>query len=158
MMVDIKTIVSNMNEKALGGAKIPHSVSNPVLRVEEGTLYIAAFVYTYNRENLQKNKMPRPIHWIAADIETGNIVQEFDCREKDFSHAGFDTLYDLNDPNVVRPSREDFAEIYQLFDSVRSSYLREGRCDAGMYQRYLDRIFEITPDSYRKFYQELSDL
>lgn len=55
-MVEIKKIVSTLNGKALGGAKIPHSVSNPVLRVVDDVPYIAAFVYIYNRENIQQNK------------------------------------------------------------------------------------------------------
>ena len=155
-MVDIKTVVSKINVQALGGAKIPHCVSNPVLRTENGSLYIAAFVYLFNRENLQQNKMPRPIRWIIADIETGDVVKEYDCKEKDFSGAAYDVLYDLNDPNVKRPSREDFAEIYSVFDSVRSGYLASGKADAETYARYLGMILEVTPINYRRFYQELS--
>ena len=145
-MVEIKKIVSTLNGKVLGGAKIPHSVSNPVLRVVDDVPYIAAFVYIYNRENIQQNKMPRPVHWIVADLASGDVVNEFD------------DLYDLNDPNVKRPTREDFVEIYSLFDSVRAEYLNNGRCDTETYRRYLDRILEITPASYQKFYQELSNL
>ena len=112
-MVEIKKIVSTLNGKALGGAKIPHSVSNPVLRVVDDVPYIAAFVYIYNRENIQQNKMPRPVHWIVADLASGDVVNEF---------------------------------------------LNNGRCDTETYRRYLDRILEITPASYQKFYQELSNL
>lgn len=157
-MVEIKKIVSALDGKALGGAKIPHSVSNPVLRVVDDVPYIAAFVYIYNRENIQQNKMPRPVHWIVADLASGDVVNEFDCRKNDFSSSGFEDLYDLNDPNVKRPTREDFVEIYSLFDSVRAEYLNNGRCDTETYRRYLDRILEITPASYQKFYQELSNL
>ena len=155
-MVDIKTIVSILNGKALGGAKIPHYVSNPVLRIVDETPYIATFVYLYNRENLQQNKMPRPIHWIIADIVTGNVVNEYDCRERDFSNASFEDLYDLNDPDVKRPTREEFVVIYSLFDSVRTEFINNGLRDVETYRRYLDKILEITPASYQMFYQELS--
>ena len=157
-MTDIKTTVSQLNAKALGGAKIPHCVSNPVLRKEGESLYIAAFVYTYNRDNIQQNKMPRPIHWMIADIITGDLVKEYDCRDNDFSDAGFEILYDLNDSSVKKPSREDFAEIYSLFDTIRNEYINNGSFDAKAYGCYLDRILEITPTSYRKFYQELSNV
>ena len=157
-MVDIKTVVRNMNMKALGGAKIPHAVSNPVLRMEDGKLCIASFIYVFGRQNLQTNQMPRPIHWILADAASGEVLREYNCREKDFSDAGFDQLYDLNDPNVIRPGREDFAEIYRLFDTVRDKYLADGSWDGETYRQYLDRILEITPNSYRQFYLSLSNL
>lgn len=156
-MVGIKTITSILNRKALGGAKIPHSVSNPVLRVVDNSLYIAAFVYTYNRENLQQNKMPRPVRWIISDINSGDIIKEFDCREDDYTDASFGELYDLNDPGVKRPTKEDFVEIYALFDSVRTDYVEKGVRDTETYKKYFDKILEITPSSYRKFYIDLSN-
>ncbi len=157
-MIDAKSVVSKLKGGALGGAKIPHGLSNPVLRVMEGNLYIAVFVYIYNRENLQLNRMPRPIHWIIADISTGDIIKEFDCRINDFSRAAYENLYDLNDQSLKKPTRDDFAEIYSLLDSVRMEYLESGKCDYETYGQYLDRILEITPRSYRQFYQELSNL
>ena len=156
-MTDSRAIVSKLNAKALGGAKIPHGISNPVLRMTADSLYIAVFVYTYKRENLQQNKMPRPIHWMIADIITGDPVNEFDCRQNDFSNAEFGELYDLNDLSVKKPSREDIAEIYSLLDSVRTEFINTGKLNAENYRRYLDRILEITPTAYRKFYQELSN-
>ena len=157
-MINAKNAVMKLNAKALGGAKIPHAVSNPVLHRSDDTLYIAAFIYVYKREHLQTNKMPRPIHWILADIETGDVVRELDSRTEDFSEAGFEDLYDLNDPHVKRPGREDFSEIYSLFDAVREEYLRQGVLDTEKYARYLERILEITPASYQRFYQELSNI
>ena len=157
-MLDIKTVVSKLNRTALGGAKIPHCVSNPVLRLENEKLYIAAFVYTYNRENMQSNKMPRPIHWILADVETGDVFQEYDCRSKDFSNAKFDVLFDLNDSNVKRPSREDFEEIYALFDEIRKDSTENDSQIIDKYYEYLNRILEITPSNYQRFYKELSNL
>ena len=157
-MIDIKTVISNLNRTALGGAKIPHCVSNPVLRLENDKLYIAAFVYTYNRENLQSNKMPRPIHWILADIESGETVWEYDCRNKDFSDAEFDVLYDLNDPDVKRPTREDFDGIYALFNEIINESIQNGLKSVEKYSNYLNRILEITPSNYQRFYKELSNL
>ena len=157
-MVDIKTIVSNLNRNALGGAKIPHCVSNPVLRMENEKLHIAAFVYTYNRENLQSNQMSRPIHWILADIESGEIVNEFDCRSVDFSNAEFDTTYDLNDSTVNRPSREEFEQIYKLFDEIRNECTATGLEMVDKYFDYLNRILEVTPSNYQRFYKELSNI
>lgn len=157
-MESIKTVVQKLNAKALGGAKIPHGISNPVLRKSEGRVFISAFVYIYGRENLQNNKMPRPVHWMLADIETGDLVKDWDCRENDFSRASFDEVYDLNDPLVKKPTRADFEEIYSLIDSVREKYVTQGVFDEKMYAEYLDRILEVTPSNYRRFYRELSAL
>jgi hypothetical protein len=158
IMLDIESVFAKLTMAALDGAKLPHGISNPILRMEEGRLFIASFIYIYNRDNYQTNQMPRPSYWLLADIETGDVVKEYSCRENDFSTAGFDVLYDLNDLAVIRPSREDFVEIYELFDSIRSEYIRHGTYNAEQYKRYLDRILEVTPNSYRRFYQELSNL
>lgn len=155
-MTDTKTIVAKLNAAALGGAKIPHCVSNPVIRTDDKGSYIAAFIYTYGKQNLQTNTMPRPIHWIIADIETGNVIKEFDCKEKDFSTACFDELFDLNDPSVKRPTRDDFAWFYSLFDSLRDAYI-SGKEVSELEKEYMNCIFEITPLSYRRFYRELSN-
>lgn len=157
-MESIKTVMSKLNAKVLGGAKIPHCVSNPVLRRSEGRIFISAFVYLYSRENLQNNKMPRPTHWLLADVETGDLEKEWDCRERDFSKANFEESYDLNDPFVKKPTKVDFVNMYSLIDTVREKYISQGVFDEIMYAEYLERILEITPLCYRRFYQELSDL
>jgi len=155
-MTDIKTVVSKLNAAALGGAKIPHCVSNPVIRTDGEGSYIAAFIYTYGKENLQSNTMPRPIHWMIADIETGDVIKEYDCHEKDFSLARFDESFNLNDPLVKRPTRDDFARYYSMFDSLREAYLF-GKDVSQLEKEYMKCILEITPCSYRRFYKELSN-
>lgn len=157
-MIDINTLLRNLKLACLGGAKIPHSMSNPVIRIEDGKPYVAVFVYIYKKENLVEKKMPRPSTWMIADIETGEVIIEYKCKEKDFTSAPFDALYDLNDPDKKVPTKEDFAKIYGLFDSLRAQCIEKGTCTLEMEKEYLDRVLEVTPRSYRMFYKDLTGL
>ena len=52
---------------ALGGVKVPHSISNPVIRrLDDGKYAIALFVYTFNREQIQSGKANRPLEWSSV--------------------------------------------------------------------------------------------
>lgn len=157
-MIELNTLLKNLKLACLGGAKVPHSMSNPVIRVEDGKPVVAVFVYVYKKENLVEKKMPRPYSWLIADIESGEVIKEFKCKEKDFSSEPFDAVYDLNDPGKKVPTKEDFGRIYGLFDSLRAQCIQSGACTPEMEEDYLDSILEITPSSYRVFYKDLTNL
>ena len=157
-MTDINTLLKNLKMACLGGAKIPHSMSNPVIRVENGQPVVAVFVYVYKKENLIEKKMPRPLSWIIADIETGKVITEYKCSEKDFTSAPFGSLYDLNDPNKRIPTKDDFKRIYGMFDLLRAQCLEQGTCTLDMEEEYLNSVLDVTPSSYRNFYKDLTGL
>jgi hypothetical protein len=157
-MIDINTLLRNFKMACLGGAKVPHSMSNPVIRVEDGKPVAAVFVYVYKKENLVEKKMPRPFSWIIADLETGEVITEYKCSEKDFTTASFGSLYDLNDPDKKIPTKEDFQRIYGLFDSLRAQCIEKGVCTLEMEEEYLNSVLEVTPSSYRIFYKDLTGL
>lgn len=141
---------------ALEGRKIPHGLSNPVLRRENGTLYLAFFVFLYQRENLQHKQMPRPSSWIVADLSTGEICRRVDCSVQDFSSQPAGRLYSMEpEPGAVRP---DLDEAYARLDQLRRSWLQQGLLPPELYQDYLQTILTATPPAYRVFYQELSNL
>ena len=157
-MTDISTIVRNLKLASLGGAKIPHSISNPVIRVEEGKPVIAVFTYIYSRANLEEKRIPRPSYWLIADITTGEVIREFNCKEKDFTAESFGSLYDLNDPDKKIPSKDDFKVIYGKFELLRNESISKGICTKEMQEDYMNSIMEITPGSYRIFYKDLTNL
>lgn len=154
-MKDIRTIIKELGRVALDGVKVPHTVSNPVLRKENGKWYIAFFVTFYNKGNLDNKTMPRPSYWCLADIETGELVKRYDCKEKDFSSASFDDLIDISDFNSNHFSKEDTEEFFRKFDNARNAYILNDNNGDRLYALYLRTLFEYTPVNYQIFYCEL---
>ena len=74
---DIRTIIRELGRVILDGAKVPHILSNPVMRKENGKWYIAFFVTFYNKWNWDKLKMPRPSYWALVDVETGELIKRY---------------------------------------------------------------------------------
>lgn len=141
---------------ALGGRKIPHGVSNPVLYYTEKQLFLAFFVYTYSRAQLQQGVIGRPSSWILADVRTGQLIKEISCNQKDFSPAGRNELFSVKNPNA--PTDKDFfCNTYALLDKVREEYLTTNTLNMALYEQYLDQVFLAVPPSYHRFYRELSN-
>jgi hypothetical protein len=160
-MTDVKAIrevLASLKPKALGGVKIPHGMSNPVLRSVDGKVVIAVFIYTYNKENLDKGMMPRPAYWMTSDIATGEMLEHIDCRKNDFSGQSYDKLYSMTATKRGTVTAADFAELYGTLDAVRKEYAEAGNINKGLYDKYLNRILEITPDEYAVFYKDLSNI
>lgn len=154
------TSIIDINRKArgfaLGGAKIPHSVSWPVLRKNGNSLVIAYYTTVYNKENMDTGIFPRPIEWMELDIEDGKYGLRHNCRVEDFSKEPFDKTYDLNQESGVNVDLETLESLYKMFDSVRKAYLEMKILDIIMYRKYLEKVCEIIPESYRGFIKELS--
>lgn len=157
-METIRTIINKLKVKALGGAKIPHGMSNPVLYYDGNDYRIATFIYIYNRENLKNNEAPRPSHWMVADINTGEMTNEYDCKKNDFSEADYEQYYPLKSGTKNKPSKEEIYEMYDLFDKVRLQYVNTGKLDEQTYAVYFNYILSITPPAYQRFYKELSNI
>ncbi|MCR4791787.1 MAG: hypothetical protein K5871_03490 [Lachnospiraceae bacterium] len=155
-MITIKEINENIQGQVLGGAKIPHGVSNPVIHKEDDKYYIAYFVYTFEKKNLDTGDFQRPLYWVIADVKTGDLVAEYNCREKDFSEQGFDKLYSMNDPSVRRPDDKYYKVMDSLFDTVRASIAFGSSMDSASYKAYFSNLLAITPSEYKVFYRELS--
>lgn len=154
----IKEVLNGLKMKALGGAKIPHGMSNPVLRRLKDKVVIATFIYTYNKENLESKKMPRPTYWMAADIETGELIGHFTCKQAEFSNQPYDRLYAAIPPDKVKATPEYFANLYKIFDGVREGYIQSEKVDRKSYGDYLEKILAIVPVEYGPFYKDLSNI
>ena len=156
-MERIKTIVSQLNRQFLGGSKIPHGMSNPVLRKVEGQFVIATFFYTYTKEHLDAKQLPRPKYWMTADLDTGRLIQEISCKDNDFSKQSLDEMYSMEKPDGINPTREYFEAVFVLFDEVRSTLMETGVMDNDKYAEYMTKMLAVVPTSYHVFYRELGE-
>ena len=154
-MKDIRTIIRELGRVILDGAKVPHILSNPVMRKENGKWYIAFFVTFYNKWNWDKLKMPRPSYWALVDVETGELIKRYDCKEKDFSSASFDELIDIGDYNQERRSREYEDDFFRKFDNLRNACILNDDNIDRLYGLYLGKLLEVIPENYQKIYFEL---
>lgn len=151
-------VFTAIQRNALQGIKIPHSTSVPVLRMQDGTLYLASFLVAYSREQLKNSRVERPGLWVLANLETGEIVSRFSCPAQEFSQAPYDTLYNISAEGLRKVSAEYWKDVHGLMDLIRAAYLHDGRLPAELYALYLDRILQTTPQDYRIFYEELSNI
>ena len=149
-------IVKKIKGEVFGGAKIPHGISNPVLRLYNEKLYIAFFVYTFNKDNISKNEYQRPLSWVLADISDGAIIKEFECKLYDFSDESFDEVYSFTDSSHDKPDIEYITAVYSLLDAIRTEYIENNNINLNEYNNYIESIKSITPLSYRVFYDELN--
>ena len=155
-MENIKTIMSQLNRQFLGGSKIPHGMSNPVLRKQDDKYVIAVFFYTYKKEHLDAKQLPRPKYWTVADVETGKLLKENSCQDVDFSKQSFEELYSTEKLVSINPTPEYFSELFKLFNEVRDSLINTDKFESEKYSEYMDKMLAIVPPSYRIFYNELS--
>ncbi len=155
-IVPIKDIVNSWNYDILNGQKVPHRVSAPVLREIDDQIYLAAFVFPCNKEQLISEKIERPNMWIIANIKTGEIVERYSCAKKDFSNYTYYELYDIS-PKKLPPVPSNYWEtIYSTLDIVREQYITTGQLNVLLYTNYLFHVLRQTPEAYKVFYKDLS--
>ncbi|MBM6737829.1 hypothetical protein [Faecalicatena fissicatena] len=147
---------SYIQREALGGIKIPHSTSQPVIRLEDGKYCLAAFVFFYSREDIRLGEAARPQFWVAADICTGELTGENSCKEKEFSDASYRKKYSIRADGVYDTSREYYEKAFALLDEVRETLIDTGTLERQKYDRYLAKITANIPREYQRFYFELS--
>jgi len=155
-MYQSKEINKKIQNSLLGGAKTPHSTSQPVLYKEEGTWYLAVFIFFYTKEDIANGAVNRPTMWAIADIETGEIIEERQTKNKDFSDASYDMKYNVRAAGKYDTSRKYYDEAFAILDSVRSKIIHDKKFYKGEYQYYLDKILANIPKEYQRFYTDLS--
>lgn len=155
----IKTqdIVKQMNRKALGGAKTPHSCSLPVLRKVDGKFVICMFTQLLNKEQMRQGMMQRPAYWCSTNIQDGEDFMEFSCKETEFCSAPYDRLYSRG-KSEQQGNQQDLINLYLQLDEIRKNYIVTGILDAFSYKKYLADVFKIIPSGQINFYKELSKL
>ena len=155
-MKQSRIIEQQINIGVLNGQKTPHSTSQPVIYQEDGTYYLAAFVFFYTKEDIENGAVDRPTMWAIADLETGEIIKEYETKEKDFSDAPYDVKYNVRSDAKYDTSKEYYDKAFEILDSVREKLISTGKLYRAEYQFYLDRILANIPKDYQRFYTDLS--
>lgn len=156
--VSTKEVMNRIRQNALNGQKTPHSTSRPVLRMYNGELCFAAFVFFYNKEQLQSAMVNRPTMWIIYDLKTGEIIQRYSCSDSEFSDSKHQKLYNISAKDVLPVSKHYWDSAYALMDLIRHEYARRGNLNKKLYKEYFERISCTTPEEYRIFYKDLSNI
>ena len=154
---EAKSCCRTANKKSvLNGIKVPHSTSQPVLYCDDGKYYLASFVFFYSKDDIESGAIDRPTVWAIADIETGEIIEEYETKEKDFSDAAYDVKYNVRADGEYDTSREYYDKAFKILDSVRSKIIKDGKFYKEEYQHYLNMILANIPKDYQRFYRDLS--
>lgn len=155
-MIKTKLIVDKIQNKILNGYKIPHRTSYPVIYKENDRYYMAVFVFFFTADDIRAGQVDRPTMWAIADIETGDIIEKWYTKEKEFSDASYDIKYDIRSDNEYNISKEYYEKAFSILDSVREKIITEGVFDKGEYAKYMDMILANIPEEYKRFYIDLS--
>lgn len=148
-----------LQKNVIADIKVPHGVSQPVLRYQDGKYYLAAFVFFYNSDDIKSGMVRRPCMWVLADLATGDIVKRFDTRDDmEFSDAPYDIKYNIRSDTKYDTSKEYYDKAFRLLDSVRINLLTGKEFSKGMYNDYLEKIVTNIPDEYKRFYRDLSKI
>lgn len=152
----MSNVWNRITASILNGEKIPHSVSRPVLYRNDGVLYLAVFVFFYNRDDIENGAVDRPTLWAIADLSTGEIIERFQSRDKDFSNASYDKKYNVRSEKKYDTSKEYYIKAYEILDKVRNHYFKTGEVLVADYDQYIQLILANIPDDYKRFYTDLS--
>lgn len=155
----LRTAMRVLQQNALGGKKVPHGVSNPVLRkMPDGNYVIAAFIYLYKAEELKAKNIPRPSRWLTMDPVSGRFLQEYACTEQDFSDIPLTEFCNLRAADDTVYSREYTETLISAFDTVLRKYRETGRIDLQLYDVYLQMMLKTVSVGFKPLYQQLSNI
>jgi hypothetical protein len=149
-------IVSNIQKNILKRVKVPHNVSQPVLYLENEKYYLAFFVFFFNKEDIEKGKVDRPMLWVIADINTGKIIEKRRTKEKEFTDASYDIKYNICADEKYDTSKEYYEKAFAVLDTVRMKIIEENILDKDEYLKYLNMIVANIPSEYKRFFYDLS--
>lgn len=148
-----------LQQTVLNNLKVPHGMSQPVLRYQDRKYYLAVFVFFYNSDDIKSGMVRRPCMWVLADLATGDIVKRFDTRDDlEFSDAPYDIKYNIRSDTKYDTSKEYYDKAFRLLDSVRIGLLTGKEFSKEMYNDYLEKIVANIPDEYKRFYRDLSKI
>lgn len=152
----IPEILSSVRASDMKEKSTPHSLSHPVLRYSNGNLYIAFFVFFFNREQLERAKVKRPPLWIQSDIQTGEILHRNQSRDIEFSTADYESEFSIDAEFSLHHSDVYWKTAYFVFDLIRKIYIDTGEFHISLYNQYVNMLLATIPREYRRFFLELS--
>ncbi len=152
----LQEMMKKIGTYALGGAKVPHGVSNPVFRkTEDGTYAVAAFVFTFDREMLKNKTAHAPCEWILVNPADGALLQRISCSEQPFSSCGGDTV-DLRAESDQPFSKEYGMHTISLFDAVLKKYTQQQVFDKGLNDAYMYMMLGPVSVGLKPYYRDLN--
>lgn len=156
-MENTKTIFNNLTKKALKGSKKLLSFSKPVLYKEEDNYYVAMFAFAYTPGDIAKGKVERPSVWVLGNLETGEMVEKFNCKEdREFSDAKYENKCSIIPAKRINPSKAFENETYEMFDEIRTKLIEKDVLDEELYQNYMTRVLGNVSEDLERFYTDLS--
>lgn len=154
--LNCKTIINIFNAKALEGRKIPHGVSNPVFRFSaDGSLLAAAFIFTYNADQLKAKSIARPGKWIAIDLKT-QAVTEYSCNDVDFTTVPVESMCSLNAETDEKFSAEYSKQTLAIFDLILKKYLLTSVFDKQLNDVYMYMMLKPVSTGFKALYRDLN--
>ncbi len=157
-MKALSAVMKDLDFSLFGGAKVPHGLSHPIVRYENGEFYFAVFAFGLSAEKVRTNQLGKPSKWALADLESGEIKFTFSCMEKDFSPASEDILYDMSTFAGDRPTQKDVEKVYEQFEAIRSTYVSNKDAVLPLIKEYMEALSKVVPTAYFKFYKDLSNI
>ena len=158
-MIAIRKIIHRITTTVATSGAGTLDMSIPVLREEEGELYISFYAIRKIDDGQPGLTFTHPVLYCICDIVDGGLRQAYLCQKKNFSSEPLDAVYHAKQPDGTWD--ESFYDtVYSLFDSTRQAYLETGNSEMfrGMYADYFDKAIQSVPDSLKVFCQELSRL
>lgn len=143
-------------EDVIGGVKIPHKVSLPVIYKKNKKYYLAVFVFFYNKKDIDAYAANRPSLWALADINTGEVIHQYETSSVEFSDAPYDQKYSMAKSGKNNNAFELQLELFTLLDKIIESINNTGAPDMTLYNIYLNMVIDFTPVGYQRFCSDLS--
>lgn len=155
-ITNLNDVMRCMSKYALGGSKIPHSVSNPVFRkLENGSYALASFVFTFSREQLNQNTANAPCEWIVIDPITGDLIARNQCSNDAFSNQK-EEFVDLKPESSIKFSKEYSAHTINLFNGLLSIYQANHVFDIGLNNAYMFMMLQSVSKGLKPYYNDLN--
>lgn len=146
----------SIKKNIMGGKKIPHSTSQPVIHEEDGKYYLSAFVFFTTREDLSNSVTARPTMWCISDMVTGEILHIYSTKEKEFSDASYEKKYSIKQENEYNTSKEYYIEAFSVLDEVIDEYMKFNTINRDKYDKYMNMILANIPKEHQQFFKDLS--
>ena len=163
LVITASMINKKIQNEIFDGRKLPHITSYPVIHLKDNQYYLAVFITLYTKEEIESGYLGRPTKWAIFDIETGKIrrykhaVKDvIETSEEEFSSAPYNIKYNIRSDKKYDNSEEYYEEAFKILDKCRESIMDGAKINLGEYQKYLEKILNNVPESYRRFYLDLS--
>lgn len=143
---------------ALGGVKVPHSISNPVIRkLDDGKYAIALFVFTFTKEQIKSGKANRPLEWLLLNPTNGELIERVSCNNKDFSDDKSECV-ELRASDNTKYSNEYAAITISIFDTMIKKYIEKNEFDKQLNDVYMYMMTKMVSVGLKSFYRDLNSV